>query len=90
MTITPEISVAIAFAIFVILVLERYEKNHRRLDKRAERIRSQLDETQNLREEAQAALASYQRQQRDALAEAEQIIAQAEAEAERLKEQAEG
>ena len=32
----------------------------------------------------------YQRQQRDALAEAEQIIAQAEAEAERLKEQAEG
>ena len=90
MTITPEISVAIAFVIFVALVLW---KGTRRitdgLDKRAERIRNQLNETQNLREEAQAALASYQRQQRDALAEAEQIIAQAEAEAERLKEHAE-
>ena len=90
MTITPEISVAIAFVIFVALVLW---KGTRRitdgLDKRAERIRNQLNETQNLREEAQASLASYQRQQRDALAEAEQIIAQAEAEAERLKEHAE-
>ena len=90
MTITPEISVAIAFVIFVALVLW---KGTRRitdgLDKRAERIRNQLNETQNLREEAQAALASYQRQQRDALAEAEQIIAHAEAEAERLKEHAE-
>ena len=90
MTITPEISVAIAFVIFVALVLW---KGTRRitdgLDKRAARIRNQLNETQNLREEAQAALASYQRQQRDALAEAEQIIAQAEAEAERLKEHAE-
>ena len=86
MTITPEISVAIAFVIFVILVLWKgTRKITEGLDKRAERIRSQLDETQNLREEAQAALASYQRQQRDALAEAEQIIAQAEAEAERLK-----
>ena len=91
MTITPEISVAIAFAIFVILVLWKgTRKITEGLDKLAERIRSQLDETQNLREEAQAALASYQRQQRDALAEAEQIIAQAEAEADRLKEQAEG
>ena len=44
-----------------------------------------------MREEAQAALASYQRQQRDALAEAEwKYVAQAEAEADRLKEQAEG
>ena len=90
MTITPEISVAIAFVIFVALVLW---KGTRRitdgLDKRADRIRNQLNETQNLREEAQAALASYQRQQRDALTEAEQIIAQAEAEAERLKEHAE-
>ena len=90
MTITPEISVAIAFVIFVALVLWKGTKRITDgLDKRAERIRNQLNETQNLREEAQAALASYQRQQRDALAEAEQIIAQAEAEAERLKERAE-
>ena len=52
-------------------------------------IRKQLDETQNLREEAQAALASYQRQQRDALAEADEIVAQAKADAERMKVQAE-
>jgi|TARA_B100000427_G_C15399795_1_gene547109 F-type H+-transporting ATPase subunit b len=90
MTISPEISVAIAFVIFVVLVLWKgTRKITEGLDKRAERIRNQLNETQNLREEAQAALASYQRHQRDALAEAEQIIAQAEAEAERLKEHAE-
>jgi len=90
MTISPEISVAIAFVIFVVLVLWKgTRKITEGLDKRAERIRNQLNETQNLREEAQAALASYQRHQRDALAEAEQIIAQAEAEADRLKEHAE-
>ena len=90
MTISPEISVAIAFVIFVVLVLWKGTRRITEgLDKRAERIRNQLNETQNLREEAQAALASYQRQQRDALAEAKQIIAQAEAEAERLKEHAE-
>ena len=90
MNFTPELSVAIAFVIFVILILWKgTRKITEGLDKRAERIRHQLDETQNLREEAQAALASYQRQQRDALAEADQIIAQAEAEAERLKGQAE-
>ena len=59
------------------------------LDQRAEAIRKQLDETQNLREEAQAALASYQRQQRDALVEATEIVAQAKVDAERLKTQAE-
>jgi F-type H+-transporting ATPase subunit b len=59
------------------------------LDQRADAIRKQLDETQNLREEAQAALASYQRQQRDALAEADEIVAQAKADAERMKVQAE-
>ena len=59
------------------------------MDQRADAIRKQLDETQNLREEAQAALASYQRQQRDALAEADEIVAQAKADAERLKVQAE-
>ncbi|MBH68719.1 MAG: F0F1 ATP synthase subunit B [Rhodospirillaceae bacterium] len=90
MTITPELSVAIAFIIFIVLAIWKgTRKITEGLDKRAEGIRRQLDETQNLREEAQAALASYQRQQRDALAEAEQIIAQAEAEAERLKEHAE-
>ena len=90
MTITPDISVAIAFVIFIVLVAWKGTKKLTAgLDQRAEAIRKQLDETQNLREEAQAALASYQRQQRDALAEADEIVAQAKADAERLKVQAE-
>ena len=90
MTITPDISVAIAFVIFVVLVAWKGTKKLTAgLDQRADAIRKQLDETQNLREEAQAALASYQRQQRDALAEADEIVARAKADAERLKVQAE-
>ena len=90
MTITPDISVAIAFVIFIVLVAWKGTKKLTAgLDQRAETIRKQLDETQNLREEAQAALASYQRQQRDALAEADEIVAQAKADAERMKVQAE-
>ena len=90
MTITPDISVAIAFVVFVVLVAWKGTKKLTAgLDQRADAIRKQLDETQNLREEAQAALASYQRQQRDALAEADEIVAQAKADAERMKVQAE-
>ena len=90
MTITPEVSVAIAFVIFVILVAWKGTKKITAgLDQRAESIRRQLDETQNLREEAQAALAVYQRQQRDALAEADEIVAQAKVEAGRLRSHAE-
>ena len=90
MTITPDISVAIAFVIFIVLVAWKGTKKLTAgLDQRADAIRKQLDETQNLREEAQAALASYQRQQRDALAEADEIVAQAKVDAERLKVQAE-
>ena len=90
MTITPDISVAIAFVIFVVLVAWKGTKKLTAgLDRRADAIRKQLDETQNLREEAQAALASYQRQQRDALVEADEIVAQAKADAERMKVQAE-
>jgi F-type H+-transporting ATPase subunit b len=88
--ITAELSVAIAFVIFVVLVAWKGTKKITAgLDQRAEAIRKQLDETQNLREEAQAALASYQRQQRDALTEADEIVAQAKVDAERLKTQAE-
>jgi F-type H+-transporting ATPase subunit b len=54
------------------------------LDKRAARIRDELDEARRLREEAQALLAEYQRKQREAEAEASQIVANAQADAERL------
>jgi len=58
------------------------------LDNRADRIREELEEAQRLREEAQAALANFQRRQRDAMGEAEEIIAHARAEADRLREHA--
>lgn len=83
---TPELAVAVAFVIFVVLVLWKgMAKITVGLDKRADQIRAQLDEAQKLREEAQAVLAGYQRQQRDALAEAEEIISHAKEEAERMK-----
>ena len=53
------------------------------LDRRAEKIKAELDEARRLAEEAQKALAQHQLRQRDALKEAEAIIAQARAEAER-------
>ena len=58
------------------------------LDDRADAIRSELDEAKRLREEAQEMLASYQRKQREAEAEAEAIIEQAKAEAKHLKKEA--
>lgn len=54
------------------------------LDKRSDEISNELDQARQLREEAQQLLASYQRKQRDAEQEAQDIIELAEAEAERL------
>ncbi|HSV29188.1 MAG TPA: F0F1 ATP synthase subunit B [Candidatus Omnitrophota bacterium] len=58
------------------------------LDARAAKIKARLDEAHKLREDAQEMLATYQRKQRDAMKEAEDIIAHAKAEAERLSAQA--
>lgn len=73
------------FAFFGIL---GYFKVHRTvaasLDKRAADIAAELDEARRLREEAQQLLASYQRKQREAMKEAEDIVAQAKTEAENL------
>jgi F-type H+-transporting ATPase subunit b len=52
------------------------------LDRRAERIRKDLDEARRLREEAEALLAEYETKRRDAGKEAEEIIARARADAE--------
>jgi F-type H+-transporting ATPase subunit b len=51
------------------------------LDDRAKKISDDLEQARQLREEAQALLANYERKQRDALAEAEEIIARARDEA---------
>jgi F-type H+-transporting ATPase subunit b len=56
------------------------------LDERAKKISDDLDQARELREEAQALLATYERKQRDALAEAGEIIAHAAEEAKREAE----
>lgn len=58
------------------------------LDKRAEGIKSELDEAKSLREEAQALLASYERKQKDVQEQADRIVATAKAEAADAAEQA--
>ncbi|MCW2245393.1 F-type H+-transporting ATPase subunit b [Azospirillum fermentarium] len=85
----PEFWVALAFVIFAVLVWKKAKAAIvGALDARAEKIRAELDEAQRLREDAQAALAAYQRRQRDALKEAEAIIAHAREEAARIRAQA--
>ena len=59
------------------------------LDERAKKISDDLDEARELREEAQVLLATYQRKQRDALKEAEEIVTHAREAAVREAEQAE-
>ena len=85
----PEFWVLLAVVVFVIGVW----KPARRailgaLDARAARIRDELDAARRLREEAQQALAAYQKQEREAAAEAAAILAHARAEAERVAAQA--
>jgi F-type H+-transporting ATPase subunit b len=81
--------VLISFVIFVALAWRPlYRIVVTALDQRAEDIRRDIDEAVRLREEAQALLASYKRQQRDAAQETAEILASARTEADRLKEQA--
>lgn len=58
------------------------------LDKRAEKIRSELEQAKKLREEAEALLKEYQRKRGEAESEAAAIVAQAKREAEVLGEEA--
>jgi hypothetical protein len=58
------------------------------LDKRADGIKSELDEARALREEAQTLLASYERKQREVAEQSERIVAQARTDAESAAEAA--
>jgi F-type H+-transporting ATPase subunit b len=85
----PEFWVLVAFLIVVIGGFIKVGPSiGKSLDDRAERIKTELDEAQRLREDAERTLAEYQRKQRDALKEAEDIIAHAKSEAERIGIQA--
>jgi F-type H+-transporting ATPase subunit b len=81
---TPELWVLVSFVLFLGLLVYYKIPNTlaNALDSRADRIRAELEEARRLREEAQQILADYQRRQRDAEKEAEDIIAVARREAE--------
>ena len=85
----PSFWVAVAFFGFVALLV--YYKVPalvaKALDDRALEIKRNLDEARALREEAQKVLADYQRKQRNARLEAEDIIALAEREAKAYAEE---
>lgn len=86
----PTFWVAVAFLIFAAIILWKVRAPLiDALDSRAARIKSDLDEAQRLREEAQALLAEYKRKQRDAISETEEMLAHAEEEAKRLRRKAE-
>jgi F-type H+-transporting ATPase subunit b len=82
----PETWVAIAFVIFIGVLgyLGVHKMLTGALDKRAERIKADLDEARRLKDEAMALLAQYQKKARDAEGEAASIISDAKADAERL------
>lgn len=85
----PELAVAIAFLIAIVLVSRKvWQTLSRLLDDRAAKIKAELDEAQKLKDDAQKALGQFQRKQRDALQEAEAIVAHAREEAARLAERA--
>ena len=84
----PEFWVFVAFVVFVGLIwIPARKMVAGGLDNRAARIREELETARDLREEAQRTLAVYQAKEREAAAEARQIIAHATAEAERIAAQ---
>jgi F-type H+-transporting ATPase subunit b len=81
----PEFWVLVAFVITVALLWKpaRVQLTSA-LDARALRIKEQIEEAQRLRKEADETLILYRQKQRDALKEADEIVARAKAEAERI------
>ncbi|MBP7669944.1 F0F1 ATP synthase subunit B [Ferrovibrio sp. MS7] len=82
--------VLVAFVIFFgfLFYLKVPAQLGKTLDERAEKIKRELEEAEKLHREAQHLFAEYQRKQRNALKEAEEIVAAAEAEAKRIAEAA--
>ena len=87
----PETWVAVGFVGFIgaLIWAKVPAKIASALDQRGDGIRNQIDEARTLREEAQALLAQYQREQQDAEKTASEMIEHAEEEAKRLTKQAE-
>ena len=82
---SPDFWVAIGFLLLIGLIFKpawRFIKDS--LDTRAKKIEESINEAASLREEVQHILADYQRKQRDAAREVDQMLADATNEAERL------
>ncbi len=86
----PEFWVAVAFLIFLAIVVWAGGLNAltEGLDARGKRVQAELDEARRLREEAAGVLADYRRRREEAEREAEAIIASAREEAERASREA--
>ena len=86
---TPDFWVLVGFVLFIGAIIRSvYRVTTVALDDRAETIKNRIDEATKLAEDAQEMLASYERKQRDATREAENIVEHARREAERLADQA--
>jgi len=80
--------VSIAFVLFVavLLYLGVPKMVSKMLDKRADDIRTEIDEARALQEEAKTVLASYERKRKEVAEHSKAIVAQAKAEAETAAE----
>ena len=87
----PTFWVGVSFVMFVALLIKLKVPGMigAGLDKRAEGISKQLDDARTLKEEAKALLAQFERKQRDARQEAEDMLAQAKSDSELFAKEAE-
>ena len=83
----PTFWVLVAFTLFIVaLAKPAYGIITHGLDQRADKIRADIEEAEALLKEAQDLLATYEKKQRDATKEVDEITAQAKAGAERMAE----
>lgn len=85
---TTWVFIAVVLFLLSLMYFGIHKKIAGALDARSDAIRNELDEARRLREEAQALLASYQRKQKEAEAQAEDIVKQARSDAENMATQA--
>lgn len=80
--------VALVIFLAIVIYIKAPGKITKALDDRAAKIAAELDSAKQIREEAQALLAEYQKKRQAAEAEAAEIVAAAKREAEALAEEA--
>ena len=85
---TTWVFIAVVLFLLALLYFGIHKKIAGALDTRSDAIKNELDEARRLREEAQALLASYQRKQKEAETQAEEIVKQARSDAENMASQA--